>query len=47
LEKLYSDGGQKEKALEYLKKAEEMTKEMGMDYWLAKTKEVLKGCKKY
>ncbi|HEA69349.1 MAG TPA: guanylate cyclase [Desulfobacterales bacterium] len=38
----YVDSGQKDKALKILKKAETMFKEMGMDYWLAKTKEVLK-----
>ena len=38
---LYADMGQREKALENLKTAESMFKEMGMDYWLAKTKEVL------
>nr|MBC8357332.1 guanylate cyclase [Candidatus Aminicenantes bacterium] len=33
----YIDIGQKEKALEYLKKAESMSKEMDMDYWLKRT----------
>ncbi len=42
LGELYLDTGQKEKALENLKKAGGMFKEMGMDYWLAKTDEVLK-----
>ena len=41
LGELYADAGQKEKALENLKKAEEMFREMGMEYWLAKTQEVL------
>jgi hypothetical protein len=41
LGELYSDTGQQDKALENLKKAEEMFQEMGMDYWLAKTQEVL------
>jgi tetratricopeptide (TPR) repeat protein len=41
LGEFYSDIGQKEKALENLKKAERMFQEMGMDYWLAKTQEVL------
>jgi hypothetical protein len=41
LGELYADTGQKEKALEHLKKAEERFQEMGMDYWLAKTQEVL------
>jgi tetratricopeptide (TPR) repeat protein len=39
---LYADTGQREKSLINLKKAEEMFKEMGMDYYLAKTQEVLK-----
>ena len=34
--------GQKKKSLENLKKAEENFREMGMDYWLDKTQEVLK-----
>ena len=38
---LYADAGQKEKALENLKKAEAMYQEMGMDYWLARTKKLL------
>jgi len=38
---LYADIGQKESAHENLKKAEWMFKDMGMDYWLAKTQEVL------
>ena len=38
---LYLDTGQREKALENLKKAGAMFKEMGMDCWLAKTPEVL------
>ena len=41
LGELYADAGQKEKALENLKKAEGMFREMGMDFWLAKTQEVL------
>ena len=41
LGELYSDGGQKEKAVDKLKKAEGMYQEMGMDYWLVKTQEVL------
>jgi tetratricopeptide (TPR) repeat protein len=41
LGELYADTDQKEKALENLKKAEGMFQEMGMDYWLAKTREVL------
>jgi len=38
---LYSDKGQKDIALENLKKAKGMFQEMGMDYWLTKTQEVL------
>jgi tetratricopeptide (TPR) repeat protein len=41
LGELYTDTGQREKVLENLKKAEGMFKEMGMDYWLRKTQEVL------
>jgi tetratricopeptide (TPR) repeat protein len=41
LGEFYADTGQKEKAQENLKKAERMYQEMGMDYWLAKTQEVL------
>ena len=41
LVELYTDAGQREKALENLKKAKGMFQEMGMDYWLAKTREVL------
>jgi len=38
---LYNDMGRKEEALEYLKKAEAMFQEMGMEYWLNRTREVL------
>ena len=41
LGELYADNGQKDKALETLKKAEDEFKDMGMDYWLRKTQEVL------
>jgi len=41
LGELYLNTSQKKKAFENLKKAESMHKEMGMDYWLAKTQEVL------
>jgi tetratricopeptide (TPR) repeat protein len=41
LGQFYANTGQKEKALENLKNAEEIFQEMGMDYWLAKTKEFL------
>ncbi len=38
---LYADAGQKEKALENLKRAEMMLQNMGMDYWRAKAQEAL------
>ncbi|UCG66237.1 MAG: AAA family ATPase, partial [Deltaproteobacteria bacterium] len=41
LGELYADTGQRGKALENLKKAGGMFKNMGMDYWLAKTQEIL------
>ena len=41
LGELYADTGQREKALETLKKAEAEFQEMGMDYWLRRTQEVL------
>ena len=41
LGELYTDAGQREKALENLKKAKGMFQEMGMDYWLARTRDVL------
>jgi len=41
LGELYADRGQSEKALETLKKAEDAFQEMGMDYWLRRTQEVL------
>jgi predicted ATPase len=41
LGEVYADTGQKDKAIKNLKKSEGMFKEMGMDYWLAKTQEVL------
>jgi tetratricopeptide (TPR) repeat protein len=41
LGEIYADIGQPEQALEYLKNAERMFDEMGMDYWLAKTREIL------
>jgi len=37
----YLNSGKKEKAIETLKKAEGMFREMGMDYWLGKAQEVL------
>jgi len=42
LGELYLNAGKKKKALENLKKAEEMFREMGMDYWLRKAREVLR-----
>jgi tetratricopeptide (TPR) repeat protein len=38
---LYASTGQKDKALEALKKTEKLFQEMGMDYWLVRTQEVL------
>jgi len=45
LGELYADTGQREKALETLKKAEAAFQQMGMDYWLRRTQEVLEGLK--
>jgi tetratricopeptide (TPR) repeat protein len=42
LGELYAEAGQKEKALENLKRAESAFQEMGMDYWLSKTQAVIK-----
>ena len=41
LSQLYLNAGEKEKAIDNLKKAEGMFREMGMDYWLDKTQELL------
>lgn len=41
LGEFYLDGGRKEKALENLKEAEVMFQEMGMDYWLDRTRILL------
>jgi hypothetical protein len=41
LGELYADAGQQDKALEKLKKAKSLFREMGMNYWLDKTQEVL------
>ena len=41
LGELYADTGQRERALETLKKAESEFQEMGMEYWLRRTQEVL------
>ena len=38
---LYNDMGRRDEALQHLRKAEEMFQEMGMDYWLNRTKEIL------
>jgi class 3 adenylate cyclase/tetratricopeptide (TPR) repeat protein len=43
LGELYVAAGQTERALEHLEKARNGFQEMGMDYWLAKTQEVLAG----
>jgi len=41
LGELYANTGQKEKAVETLKKAEKLFKQMRMDYWLSKTHNIL------
>jgi hypothetical protein len=41
LGEVYSEAGRKEEALENLKKAEPLFREMGMDFWLAKAQEEL------
>ena len=41
LGELYLNTGENEKAMENLKKAEGMFREMGVDYWLARTEDVL------
>ena len=41
LGEVYADAGQRLKALENLKKAESMFQEMGMDYWLGRTRKLL------
>jgi len=41
LGELYADMGQREKALENLKRAERAFQEMGMDYWLSRTQAVI------
>jgi hypothetical protein len=41
LGEVYADAGRPEEALENLKKAEGMYREMGMDYWLGKAQEAL------
>ena len=41
LGELYADAGRTAEARENLEKAERMFREMEMDYWLAKTQEVL------
>jgi len=43
LGQLYLNAGEKEKAIDNLKKAEGMFQEMGMDYWLGKAQEGLAG----
>jgi tetratricopeptide (TPR) repeat protein len=42
LGELYLDAVEKEMAVKNLKKAEEMFQEMGMDYWLRNTRDILK-----
>ena len=41
LGEVYAESGRREEALENLKKAEGMFREMGMDYWLGKAQEAL------
>jgi class 3 adenylate cyclase/tetratricopeptide (TPR) repeat protein len=41
LGEFYLDAGEKEKALNNLKEAEGLFQEMGMDYWLGRTREIL------
>ena len=41
LGELHADAGRKSQALENLRKAEAMFQEMGMDYWLARTRKLL------
>ncbi len=45
LAELYADMGHEGKALETLKKAQQMFQEMGMDYWARKTQSLLKEVK--
>jgi tetratricopeptide (TPR) repeat protein len=41
LGEIYADNGEREKALENLKKAETMYQDMKMGLWIGKTKEIL------
>ena len=41
LGELYADAGQKERAIESLNNAEPMFQEMGMQYWLDRTRTLL------
>ncbi len=41
LGEVYAESGRRDEALENLKKAEGMFREMGMDYWLGKAQEVI------
>ena len=41
LGEVYAESGRREEALETLKKAEGMFRDMGMDYWLGKAQEAL------
>ena len=47
LGEVYAESGRREEAMENLKKAEAMFREMGMDYFLGKTQEVLARLKGY
>jgi hypothetical protein len=41
LGELFADAGEREKALENLRRSEEMFNQMGMDYWLMRARKVL------
>jgi hypothetical protein len=41
LGELYANKGQQNKAMKNLKKAKGMFREMGMDYWLARSQETI------
>jgi len=44
LAKLYTNAGQNEEGIKKLKNAEDMFKEMGMDYWLGRAQEIIVDC---
>jgi cytochrome c-type biogenesis protein CcmH/NrfG len=45
LGELYADSGRRREALDALGRAQGAFKEMGMDYWLARTEKALEGLK--